>query len=220
MNKDLTPPTPAEGVLYLASGSPQRKLLLDQMGVNYKAFPQDIDETFVAHSPEEEAKRLAKGKVESLLRVYPGVWALGADTFVTIKTISHSKKPGTTSFPGFHLIYPRLLGKPKDRKDAESILTLLSGRTQTVVTGLALALPDGKIVTKVVKTRVKFSKLSTSDIRWYLDTGEWEDAAGAYRIQNKGACLADTIKGSYSNVVGLPIKALYGILHSNNYPMY
>ncbi len=206
--------------LILASGSPQRANLLKQMGIIHDILPQDIDETFITGNPVKEAERLASEKVKSLLNSRPGVWGLGADTFVILRSLRPAPFPGASPFPGHHILHPQLLGKPENRDKAREMLALLSGKTQSVITGLAVALPSGEIITTSVTSKVRFAGLSSEVIEWYLDTGEWMGAAGGYRIQGKGACLIESLKGSYSNVMGLPIRTLYGILHANNYPMY
>ena len=197
--------------IFLASGSPRRAELLRQMGLPFRVLPQDIDETFLSRRPRREALRLAAGKVEALTAALAAseappdrFWALGADTFVV---------------RGGHLTgIRRLLGKPADRDEARRMLRRLSGRVQTVITGLALRAPSGHLTLRSCETRVLFARLSDREIEWYLDSGEWEGAAGAYRIQGKGGCLVRSIKGSYTNVMGLPIQLLYGILQEHQYP--
>ena len=98
------------------------------------------------------------------------------------------------------------------------MLRMLSGRVHRVFTGLALLVERGKpMEEEVVCTEVKFRAMEAAEIRFYIESGEWAGAAGAYRIQERGAFLVEWIKGSYSNVVGLPLEAFYGILMRNEY---
>lgn len=188
-------------LLYLASASPRRKELLERMGITLSIHPQDVDETFLSSHPRREARRLARLKAEALretLEGGEGAWILGADTFLIFRG--------------------RLLGKPADREGAGKMLRELSGRRHKVITGLALQIPRKGMKTWTITTPVVFHRFSPRDIEWYLDTVEWEDAAGAYKIQGAGACLVRKIIGSYPNVMGLPIDSLYGILRRYNFP--
>ncbi len=199
MNKN--PGAPEAPLLYLASGSPRRKELLERMGLTLSIHPQDVDETFLSSHPRMEARRLARLKAEALSRTLKSAdrsWILGADTFLIFRG--------------------RLLGKPADREDARRMLHKLSGRRHRVITGLALHIPRRDIKTWTVTTPVVFHRFSPEDIEWYLNTVEWEDAAGAYKIQGAGACLVRKIVGSYPNVMGLPIDSLYGILRRYDFP--
>ena len=187
--------------LLLASASPRRRELLTHMGITFTTHPQDVDETFLSPHPRREARRIARLKIESLLEEFPegkNRWCLGADTFIAQGR--------------------RLLGKPAGRKDAEEMPRRLGGRRHKVLTGMALHMPGHGIWTKVIATTVVFRHLKQEDLEWYLDTGEWRDAAGAYKIQGAGSCLIDRIIGSYPNVMGLPIESLYGILRRYNFP--
>ena len=98
------------------------------------------------------------------------------------------------------------------------MLSLLSGKVHQVYSGVAVLVEKGRPMDcEVVATDVKFKPLSTAELAWYVECGEWSGAAGAYRIQERGAFFAEWIKGSYSNVVGLPLEAFYGILRRNEY---
>jgi septum formation protein len=181
--------------LILASASPRRQEILKQMGLVFSVQPQDVDESFSGLSADAEASRLAKKKVSACLE--KDQWILGADTFIVYKD--------------------RFIGKPENRSDAHDMLNKLSGKTHSVITGLALCIPSGEIETAVCRTEVKFSVMSSAEIEWYLEQNEWQGAAAAYRIQQKGAMFIESISGSYSNVMGLPINTFYGMLSSNNY---
>ena len=186
--------------IILASGSPRRIEILRNLGIPFTTSPQDIDESFAGSDPFEESQRLARKKLQALLFSLNGkpVWALAADTFI--------------HFNG------EFYGKPSDRGEAGRMLKAFSANEHSVVTGLAFCSPSLGITTEAAETRVTFAPLSPEEIDWYLDTGEWEDAAGAYRVQDRGAVLVDGINGSYSNVMGLPIRAFYGMLRQHNYP--
>ncbi len=188
--------------LILASASPRRKEILTRLGFNFEVKPQDTDEAFSGLSPAEEAVKIASEKAAACVSAEgPGRWVLGADTFV--------------------LSGNEYMIKPENRTDAKRMITKLSGSTHTVVTGLALNVPNhegaGSIDTAVCLTEVTFAPMSPDEIEWYLDTLEWQGVAAAYRIQEKGALFIESISGSYSNVMGLPINTFYGMLRSNNF---
>lgn len=219
--KEKTP----ENCIFLASASPRRAELLEQLGLPFQVCPQDVDESFSGESaledalleearPEKansgdaasrEASRLAERKLLALMdskKNAPPFWGLGADTFIVLPADRGGE----------------FLGKPAGAAEAQAMLTRLSGKTHRVITGIALTTPGGKIIRKSETTLVRFAPLSPREIQWYLASGEWEGAAGAYRIQGRGGALVESITGSYSNVVGLPLRLLYGILLANNYP--
>ncbi len=186
----------------LASASPRRQEILSRMGITFTVRPQDVDENFEGLPASEEAVRIAVKKVSACIDDGCGsaCWILGADTFI--------------DFDG------ELIGKPQNRSSAFAMLKRLSGRTHSVITGLALNIPgenEPNIATSWCRTDVTFSILENDEIEWYLDTDEWKGAAAAYRIQEKGAFFVNSITGSYSNVMGLPINTFYGMLRANNY---
>ncbi|MEW5816821.1 MAG: Maf family protein [Spirochaetota bacterium] len=192
-----------KNTIILASSSPRRRELLAQMGLPFSVFPVNIIEDFGELPSITQAEVLARAKVEALARLYPGddlYWGLGADTIIE----AAGKK----------------MGKPGGREEAKEFLLSFSGQQHLVVTGLALYVGDRQRIegTHAV-TEVYFSGLTPDIVDWYLDTGEWEGAAGGYRIQGKGACLVEGIKGSYSNVMGLPIRTFFDMLLRNNYPI-
>ncbi|MDR1894898.1 MAG: Maf family protein [Spirochaetales bacterium] len=203
----MKPPRP---VLLLASASARRAELLALAGLPFRVCPRETDETFSRRPPGAEAVRLARQKLDSLLLNLPAgenpktLWALGADTFIL-------PPPALRGAPSF-------LGKPENREEARRMLLRLSGRTHRVITGLALACPPGRVVTAWEITKVRFAPLSAGEIEAYLGTGEWAGAAGAYRIQGRGEALTVCIKGSYSNIMGLPLNRLCAILKANGYP--
>ena len=186
----------------LASSSPQRVRLLTDLGFPLLKLPQDIDETLVTGEIAEEAGRLSRLKAESCCRSgNHSRWILGVDTLVGIGR--------------------SILGKPSCREEAYTALNTLQGNRHTVWSGITLL--DTLLqrsVSTAVKTEVEFIAMSEHEINWYLDTGEWDGAAGAYRIQGRGCLFIHGLNGSYHNVVGLPIDTFYGMLRSFNYPFH
>jgi len=186
----------------LASASPQRLAMLSDLGFPLLQRPQHIDESLLSDRIDEEALRLARLKAEScLLGADHGRWILGVDTLVGIGS--------------------RILGKPANRKEARETLHALQGARHAVWSGIALLDAEGqRTAVTAVSTQVEFSPMTADEIEWYLDTGEWDGAAGAYRIQGRGGMFIRALKGSYHNVVGLPIHTFYGMLRSFNYPFH
>jgi nucleoside triphosphate pyrophosphatase len=187
--------------IHLISGSPRRQTLLNQMGLTYKVCPVDTEEFMdPAKGPDELARAIAEEKLHAFLENKPDnvKWAVAADTFIF--------------FDG------RTVGKPVDREDACRELNNFSGHTHQVYTGITLFCSNtDTILTDVDVTDVTFRDLTENEIQWYLNTEEWKDVAGSYRIQEKGECLIQGINGSYSCVMGLPITLFYGMLSKLNY---
>jgi septum formation protein len=166
----------------LASRSPQRRALLEQLGVPFRVAPADVEE-LEGGDPRELVLENARRKA----RAAAGARVLGVDTDVVLDG--------------------RALGKPRDSTDAEAFLRRLSGRGHEVMSGLALRDEAGER-SAVAVTEVRFRRLGDRELRWYLQSGEWRDRAGGYAIQGRGAALVEEIRGDYSNVVGLPLAAL------------
>ncbi|MDT3718558.1 nucleoside triphosphate pyrophosphatase [Pseudomonas oryzihabitans] len=174
--------------LYLASASPRRAELLEQIGVAFERVAAAVDET---PHPDEGAEayveRLARAKAamgRQVLAAAADACVLGADTCVVLDD--------------------RLLGKPHDRAEALAMLAALGGRRHRVVTGVAVA--DGaRCLSRVVATEVEFRPLLPGEAERYWDTGEPADKAGGYGIQGAGAVFVRGLQGSYSAVVGLPL---------------
>ncbi len=174
--------------IVLASASPRRKELLGLIADDFRVLVSDEEEILPEGiEPFSAPEYLAGIKAGAVKEICPDALVIGADTAV---------------FYG-----ERMLGKPRDEKEAREMLTALSGKTHRVITGCALFYKDKKCAFSV-STEVEFYKLSERDIDWYIETNEWTDKAGAYGIQGKGSTLVKGIKGDYFSVVGLPIAEL------------
>ena len=182
----------------LASQSPRRHQLLQQIGISFTAIPPNIDETPVDHlSPQELAEHLALQKATTIATKEPDALILGADTLVVSER--------------------EIFNKPKDEVEAESMLQKLSGTTHTVYTGIALIHQRShRSVTAVEATEVTFAMLSHNEILRYIKTGQPMDKAGAYGIQDDlGALFVERINGDYYTVIGLPLHRFYVLLKQN-----
>ena len=180
--------------LILASASPRRRKLLDNLGLIFSVEVADIEERPRAHeTPQQFVLRAATEKAHAISRHHPDGWALGADTVVVFDN--------------------RILGKPVDAGDAMRMLTLLAGKWHEVLTGFCLCIEDNPNLTaRVVTTAVKFMDFDNAIATGYVQTGEPLDKAGAYGIQGMGGFLVERINGSYSNVVGLPLAEVLAAL--------
>jgi septum formation protein len=167
--------------LVLASRSPQRRAILEQLGVAFRVEPADVEELETG-DPVEVAMENARRKAAAIAARPPEV-VLGVDTVVALDG--------------------RIYGKPRDETEAAATLRALSGRTHEVVSGLAIG-----VEVDVAITRVTFRPVTDDLIQWYVATGEWRDRAGGYAIQGRGAALVTEIDGDYLNVVGLPVSQL------------
>jgi len=176
-------------MIYLASQSPRRSDLLKEAGLAFKRVKVSFKErTHFNMSPEENAVWDAVGKSTRVSAKKEGV-VLTADTLVALKG--------------------KILGKPKSRKEAKAMLSSLSGHTHEVITGVALRSTHEKLCKAFyVKSQVTFKKLSPDTINTYLDCGEYRDKAGAYGFQGEGRKLIRQVRGSRTNVIGLPMKEL------------
>lgn len=172
-------------MIVLASKSPRRQEILGRFFENFEVFPSKADESSEL-PPREHAIEVACRKAWEVYRKTGGV-VIGADTIVVLDG--------------------KILGKPRDEKEAKEMLRSLSGRVHRVITGYCIV-KDGKEVKGAVETEVEFYELSDEDIAWYVATGEPMDKAGAYGIQGKGGLFVKRIKGDYYNVVGLPIEVI------------
>ena len=179
-------------LIYLASASPRRSALLEQIGVAHRVQPVDVDETALGgESPDRYVRRLAVLKAETLWQQLGQKLAaaqlqpvLGADTAVVLDG--------------------QILGKPRDEQDCVRRLGLLSARTHQVFTAVALRASDG-LQSRVNESEVTFRKLADDEIRRYWRSGEPADKAGAYAVQGRAALFIERIAGSYSGIMGLPL---------------
>lgn len=173
--------------IVLASGSPRRRQLLEQIGLTgFRVLPSDADESLPdGIAPGEAVERLSARKGAAVAaQARPGALVIAADTVVALDGA--------------------ILGKPRDGAEAEAMLAALSGRDHQVFTGVTLCQGD-RILTQAEETQVTFRPLTGQEIRQYVSTGEPMDKAGAYGIQGLGGLLVEGIRGDYHNVMGLPI---------------
>ncbi len=178
----------------LASASPRRRALLQQIGLRFRVRPVDVDETpLPGEAPEPYVLRLAARKARRGAALWPGLPAMGADTTVVLGG--------------------KLLGKPADEDEAVACLMALSGRKHRVLSAVALVRGE-RLETRLSTTVVGFRRLMESECRAYWRTGEPADKAGGYAIQGLGAVFVTAIEGSYSGVVGLPLAETGDLLRS------
>jgi len=175
------------GKLILASASPRRVELLQLMGLPFEVMPSGIDESFrQGETPREHVLRLSEEKTLAVARNRPDDWVLGADTIV--------------------IIAGEVLGKPGSAAEAKEMLEKLSGQEHEVFTGFCIARQKtGILIREVVESSVLFRDITGDEMDWYTASEEPYDKAGAYAVQGMGAFFIREIRGSYTNVVGLPL---------------
>lgn len=185
--------------LVLASASPRRLDLLRQIGIEPAAIdPADLDETPLPRElPANHAERLAAAKAEAVAARHDGALVLAADTVVACGR--------------------RILPKAETEAQARTCLNLLSGRRHRVYGGVGLRTPEGRPIIRVVQTAVVFKVLGLEEIDAYIASGEWRGKAGGYAIQGRAAAFVRQIIGSYSNVVGLPLFEVAGLLRGHGF---
>ena len=187
-------------MIILASASPRRKELLEQIGCCFRIETADTEEAGgEGRTPSELVMKNAHLKAAAVAALHPDIPVLGADTVVSLDG--------------------NIYGKPRDREHAIEMLTSFSGRAHQVMTGIALAW-KGRIWQAYETTEVVFAPLSAASITRYVDTGEPADKAGAYGIQGRAAVFVEQIRGSYSNVVGLPLHCLDGLARKAGIDLY
>jgi septum formation protein len=193
---DLTAPN-----LLLASASPRRSDLLNQMGVSFEVLAVDIDESRQGdESPVDYVSRLAMEKAKAGFARQDGqLPSLGADTIVV--------------FDG------QIFGKPRDQQHAETMLMALSGKVHSVFTAVAIDNGSGTALA-VSETRVEFRTISQSECLIYWQSGEPQGKAGAYAIQGRGGVFVEKLEGSYSGVVGLPLAETEQLLNKFSVPLW
>ncbi len=178
----------------LASSSPRRRELLTAIGLQFDVIPSDIlERRGEAETPEEYVARLSREKARAVAEKNPARWVIAADTTVVLGD--------------------QILEKPADAGDAKRMLAAIAGDTHTVYTGVTLKrLEPHYIDTHVAASEVRMLPLTSRDIDWYVATGEPLDKAGAYAAQGAGGMFIESIHGSYTNVVGLPLALLFQML--------
>jgi len=178
----------------LASSSPRRRQLLASLGIEFDVMPSHIPEEHrKGEAAEEYVARLSRDKANAIAVQHPSRWVIAADTTV--------------------LFGDQLLEKPVDAADAERMLSTIAGRTHTVYTGVTLQNVERDYRdTRVAESEVRMLPLSQRDIEWYVATGEPLDKAGAYAVHGIAAMFIDSVHGSYTNVVGLPLALLFQMM--------
>ena len=199
------------GKIILASASPRRRELLEQIGIRFEVIPARGEENVTKSSPEEIVTGLAEGKAKEVAAgIQKGAMVIGADTIVACPQEGEDEM--------------KILGKPRNDDEAFSMLSMLAGRTHFVYTGVSVVTADMKgektTHTFFEKTLVTMRPMQEREIRRYIATGEPADKAGAYGIQGKCAIYIDKIDGDYNNVVGLPVAALYRELMKTGIDLY
>ena len=177
--------------LILASRSPQRRAILEQLGVSFTVRVPGVDELTMG-SPQEVALENAYRKASAVAQPETdgGAAVLGVDTLVSVGS--------------------RIWGKPADAGEAATTLRALGGRRHAVVSGVCL-IAEGASRTAAATTLVDFRALDDALVDWYVASGEWRERAGGYAIQGRGAALVEGIEGDYTNVVGLPVATLLAL---------
>lgn len=178
----------------LASSSPRRRELLGSIGLEFEVIPSHVPEVHQeGEAPEEYVARLSRDKAGAIAREHPSRWVIAADTTVYLDE--------------------KLLEKPADADDAKRMLATIAGRTHMVYTGVTLQHVERDWrETRVAETEVRMAPLTDGEIEWYVASGEPLDKAGAYAAQGIGGVFIDSIHGSFTNVVGLPLATLFQML--------
>ncbi len=182
----------------LASGSPRRRQLLGACGFDFQIETSDVDESQLsAEEPAAYVKRLAREKSTEVFKRLaskgdPSKPTLGADTIVVLDG--------------------EILGKPADEAEARGMIKRLAGNTHTVYTAVCVLTAQGEALEDLVASRVRFRHLSSCEVRLYVDLGESLDKAGGYGVQGVGGMLVEDVQGSFTNVIGLPMKQSIALL--------
>jgi len=181
----------------LASQSPRRRKLLSQLGAHFAVVSSGVEEKRLpGEAAAVYAARAAADKAAAVAQRRPDAWVLGADTVVVVDG--------------------EVIGKPRDRAHAARMLGRLSGRVHRVITAVHLRGPNGDAPQEVlVDSEVTFRRLAVRDIDAYLESDEPWDKAGAYAVQGRGASLVQSVSGSYTNVIGLPVAEVLVLLRRN-----
>ncbi len=176
--------------ILLASASPRRKELLDLIGLKFQVEPSGVSEPVRTDlDPHELARSISMAKAAAVAKSHDNTIVIAADTFGVLEG--------------------RILGKPATAGEARQMLTTISGKAHSVITGFTIMdTSDSKVVCRSVETRVYIRRLSTEEVEAYVRSGEPLDKAGAYAIQGLGSVIVERIEGDYFNVIGLPLCAL------------
>ena len=189
--------------IILASGSSRRQDYFKLLGLQFSVMPARIDESLCKQKdPKKLTAELAVKKIENVLEEMRNRlpwWIFGADTVIAIED--------------------KIFGKAQNREKATDMLRELSGRRHEVITSMALYNGrEKKTDCRTVSCSVVFDPMSEAEIKWYLNTNEWQGVAGAYRIQGLASCFINRIEGTSSAVAGLPLREFYVMLKDNGYP--
>ncbi len=179
-------------MILLASASPRRAEILASLGIPFRVVASSVPEEIrPGESAEAAVMRLAAEKAEAIAALHPGAPVLGADTVVVLGA--------------------EILGKPRDAEDARRMLTRLSGKVHRVATGVCVMAPRGR-EERCEVSEVAVAPLTDKEIDWYVRTGEGMGKAGGYAVQGLAARFIEEVRGSYTNVVGLPARTVYRML--------
>ncbi len=178
----------------LASQSPRRRELLESVGLPFDVVPSHVpEEHATGESPDAYVTRLSRDKARAISASHADRWVIAADTIVMLGN--------------------QLLEKPADEADARRMLSLIAGRTHVVHTGVTLHCAEQDYLdTQVAQSEVQMLPLTADEVAWYAATGEPLDKAGAYAVQGVGSMFIQSVNGSYTNVVGLPLAMLFEML--------
>ncbi len=183
-------------LLVLASASPQRRAILEQLGLEFEVRPTHVDELEVGEpfvlAAENARRKAVAGRRALSARERGRAVVLACDTVVAMGG--------------------RVYGKPVDAAQARGFIADLAGATHEVLGALAVAVPDGRVLERTDRTLVTFASLDPGQVAEYVATGEWRGRAGGYAIQQRGGALIEGIEGDYLNVVGLPVPALRSLV--------
>ena len=185
--------------LILASMSPQRKILLQGLGVEFEVIPSSVEEDDHPESdPLQRSKDLARLKALDIAKSYPESTVIGCDTLVVASD-------GT------------LLEKPVSTEDALRMISLQSGKTSLVHSALSVVGPNGKLYESISSSSVKFKKLSEEERQWWIETGLWQGRSGGFQIDGLGQLMIERIEGDWTSIVGLPVFLLGQLLDQAGY---
>ncbi len=188
--------------LILASSSPQRKYLLEGLGLTFSVIPSQVNEEACTEmDPAKRAQLLAREKARDVAERHRGQWVIGSDTLVVSSTGER-------------------LEKPDDEQDARRMVALHSGKTSIVHSGLALIRPDGAMFDGLSSSSVTFRTLTDADVDWWIATNLWRDRSGSFQIDGLGQLMIERIDGDWTSIVGLPVYLLGELFRQAGQPIY